>query len=32
VDMVKLYPGRWCADRSKVNWMIKVTGTVRTPE
>jgi hypothetical protein len=32
VDMAKLYPGQWCADRSKVNWMIRVTGTVRTPD
>jgi hypothetical protein len=32
VDMAKLYPGQWCADRSKVNWMIRVFGTIRTPE
>jgi hypothetical protein len=32
VDMAKLYPGQWSADRSKVNWMVRVIGTIRTPE
>ncbi len=31
-SMANLYPGLWCADRSKVTWLIQATGTVRTPE
>jgi hypothetical protein len=31
-SMQKLYPGQWCAERVKVNWLIQAIGSTYVSE